>query len=216
MRQGDGEPDERAGTLFRRDAAEKDAGALRERRTIVMLAVLFALVAALTGVDLAQDLQHGIDIEHAVAEGSVVLVAMAGATWMLLRLRSLGEQATALGHRAMNLAADLDASRAALAASREESERWQTEAGELISGLGAAIDRQLARWGLSPAEQEVALLLLKGLSHKEIADIRGTGEATVRQQSANIYRKAGLGGRHDLAAFFLEDLLGPRGGAAAD
>ena len=36
------------------------------------------------------------------------------------------------------------------------------------------------------------------------------GEATVRQQSTAIYRKAGLDGRHDLAAFFLEDLLAPR------
>ena len=79
-----------------------------------------------------------------------------------------------------------------------------------MRGLGGAIDRQLADWGLSPAEQDVALLLLKGLSHKEIADLRGTSEATVRQQSRGIYRKAGLEGRHDLAAFFLEDLLGPR------
>jgi DNA-binding NarL/FixJ family response regulator len=36
-------------------------------------------------------------------------------------------------------------------------------------------------------------------------------ETTVRQQARAIYRKAGLSGRHDLAAFFLEDLLGPRG-----
>lgn len=63
------------------------------------------------------------------------------------------------------------------------------------------------RWELSPAEKEVALLLLKGLSHKEIAEVRGTSEATVRQQSRALYKKAGLTGRHDLAAFFLEDLL---------
>ena len=79
----------------------------------------------------------------------------------------------------------------------------------------AAIDRQLERWGLSAAEHEVALLLLKGLSHKTIADRRGTEEATVRQQSRAIYRKAGLAGRHDLAAFFLEDLLAPRHDAVA-
>ena len=54
------------------------------------------------------------------------------------------------------------------------------------------------------------MLLLKGLSHKEIAAIRNVGEATVRQQAGSIYRKAGLEGRRDLAAFFLEDLLGPR------
>lgn len=36
--------------------------------------------------------------------------------------------------------------------------------------------------------------------------------ATVRQQARNLYKKAGLSGRHDLAAFFLEDLLTPRKG----
>jgi hypothetical protein len=36
------------------------------------------------------------------------------------------------------------------------------------------------------------------------------GETTARQQAGAIYRKAGLSGRHELAAFFLEDLLGPR------
>ncbi len=73
-----------------------------------------------------------------------------------------------------------------------------------------AIDLQLDRWGLSAAEKEVALLLLKGLEHKQIAEVRGVTETTVRQQARSLYRKAHLTGRHDLAAFFLEDLLGPR------
>jgi len=46
-----------------------------------------------------------------------------------------------------------------------------------------------------------------GLSHKEIAAVRGVGENPVRQQARSLYKKAGLGGRHELAAFFLEDLL---------
>ena len=40
--------------------------------------------------------------------------------------------------------------------------------------------------------------------------MRQVSEATVRQQGRAIYQKAGLRGRHDLAAFFLEDLLDPR------
>lgn len=183
---------------------------VHERRTSLALAGLFALVAGLTGLDLAIDLGHGIEVRHAIAEGLVVLVGLAGVTWMLLRLRMLADEAQFLGERADALAADLLVSETELTTSRTEALRWRTEAKDLIRGLGAAIDRQLEDWGLSPAEKEVALLLLKGLSHKEIADIRGTGEATVRQQSAGIYRKAGIGGRHDLAAFFLEDLLGPR------
>jgi DNA-binding NarL/FixJ family response regulator len=61
----------------------------------------------------------------------------------------------------------------------------------------------------SPAEREVGLLLLKGLSHKEIAGVLDKSERTVRQQSLGIYKKAGLAGRAELSAFFLEDLLLP-------
>ena len=67
---------------------------------------------------------------------------------------------------------------------------------------------------MTTAEQDVALLLLKGLSHKEIARIWRTGEATIRQQAAAIYAKSSLGGRAALAAFFLEDVLTPSAAAS--
>nr|HMN69592.1 helix-turn-helix transcriptional regulator [Bdellovibrionales bacterium] len=69
--------------------------------------------------------------------------------------------------------------------------------------------RQLTSWKLTISEKEVAFLLLKGLSLKEIAEIRKTSEKTARAQSTAIYEKSGLSGRSELAAFFLEDLLGP-------
>jgi DNA-binding CsgD family transcriptional regulator len=123
--------------------------------------------------------------------------------WMALRFRAISSRARRLAEHAQHLEQSLEAS-------RREAEKWRREAGDLIAGLSQAIDRQLERWALSAAEKEVALLLLKGLSHKEIAGIRGVGEATVRQQAMALYRKAGLEGRHDLAAFFLEDLLEPQ------
>ena len=100
--------------------------------------------------------------------------------------------------------------RAGLASSNADAQRWARQARNLIEGLASAIDDQLERWHLSAAEKEIALLLLKGLEHKEIAQLRDVAETTVRQQARSVYRKAGLAGRHELAAFFLEDLLGPR------
>ena len=96
-----------------------------------------------------------------------------------------------------------------LEVARETAKRKGEEAEELARGLADQIDRQLAQWGLTTAENEVALLMLKGLRHKEIADLRGTSERTVRQQATAIYKKAGISGRSDLAAFFMEDLLQP-------
>jgi DNA-binding NarL/FixJ family response regulator len=72
------------------------------------------------------------------------------------------------------------------------------------------IRRQFDAWNLTASEQQVALLLLKGLSFKEIAAVRDTREKTVRQQASTIYAKSGVDGRHAFAAWFLEDFLAAR------
>ena len=90
------------------------------------------------------------------------------------------------------------------------------EAREALDSLSRSIDHQFDRWELSPAEREVALLLLKGFSLKEIAALRATAERTARQQSLAVYRKADLAGRAELSAFFLEDLLAPHPDAGRD
>jgi len=78
-----------------------------------------------------------------------------------------------------------------------------------MEGLGAYIDAQFDAWGLTVSEKDVALMLLKGFSMKEISDLREVSERTTRQQAVTIYSKAGIGGRAELSAFFLEDLLLP-------
>jgi DNA-binding CsgD family transcriptional regulator len=92
---------------------------------------------------------------------------------------------------------------------RVQGQRWRAEARSHLNGLGAAIETQFSRWNLTEAEREVALLLLKGLSSKEVAAVRAVSERTVREQARSIYAKAGLTGRAALSAFFLEDLLAP-------
>ena len=80
---------------------------------------------------------------------------------------------------------------------------------EALQGRMRHIQEDFDKWGLSPAEKEIALLLLKGLRLQEIADIRATSERTVRQQAQAIYRKSGLDSRTDLAAYFIEDFINP-------
>ncbi len=92
---------------------------------------------------------------------------------------------------------------------RAQGQRWRSEARSHLKGLGDAIEQQFTRWNLTDAEREVALLLLKGLSHKEVATVRAVSERTVREQSRSIYTKSSLTGRAALSAFFLEDLLAP-------
>jgi DNA-binding CsgD family transcriptional regulator len=92
---------------------------------------------------------------------------------------------------------------------RAEGDAWRAKVRSHLSGLKAGMDRQFEEWGMTAAEREVGLLILKGLSHKEIASLRATTEATVRQQAQAIYRKANLPGKTAFCAYFLEDLFAP-------
>ena len=90
-----------------------------------------------------------------------------------------------------------------------ERDAWRASAEAALAGLGHAIDERFSAWNLTPAEREVALLLLKGRSHKQIAFTTGRSERTVRQHAVAVYQKSRLNGRAELAAFFLEDVLLP-------
>lgn len=161
---------------------------------------LFVTALALMVLDLTADAFRQGGTIHVALEAAVMVVLAAGA-WMFLRQR--------IGERLALAEARRRAERLAvtIATWREEAKRWRSEAEAAAQGLAEAIDRQFERWGLSNAEREIGFLLLKGLALKESAEVRGTSERTVRQQAQAIYRKAGLGGRAELAAFFLEDLL---------
>ena len=99
--------------------------------------------------------------------------------------------------------------RRSLEEQKAERDAWTRKAQSALEGLGAAIQAQFGEWGLSEAESEVALLLMKGHSHKSIARLTDRSPQTVRQHASSAYRKSGLAGRAELAAFFLEDLMLP-------
>ena len=94
---------------------------------------------------------------------------------------------------------------------RAEGQAWRENAQGFLSGLGEEIEKQFEKWQLTAAEREVGLLMLKGFSHRELAGLRGTTEATVRHQAQAIYQKSALPGRSAFCAYFLEDLLPSRG-----
>ena len=60
------------------------------------------------------------------------------------------------------------------------------------------------------------MLLLKGHSHKYIARLTSRSERTVRQHAIRAYQKAGVGGRVELAGFFLGGLMLPESGDQRD
>jgi len=63
------------------------------------------------------------------------------------------------------------------------------------------------QWELTPAERDVALFSLKGMTVNQIAELRGTSNGTVKAQTNAIYRKAGVNGRPQLMSVFIDDLI---------
>jgi DNA-binding CsgD family transcriptional regulator len=167
----------------------------RDGAHILLPLAIFGGIAALLAADLLSDYNAGHGPVHFALEVAAGVLALVGVSFYL-------RHAWVIHGVADDLERDLRVSEA-------KAGQWRAEAQQALDGLGAAIDCEFGKWNLTEAERSVALLLLKGLSHKEIATRRGTNEGTVRQQALATYRKAGLSGRSSLSAFFLEGLVLP-------
>lgn len=165
----------------------------RERWVIAGILLGTALFVA---VDLLTDSREGAHWGHLAAEAMVAMAALLGVIFLLRGSFALKRTLAVEAQKFASLEAQAD--------------EWRNQAKAHVQGLSQEIDRQLEAWRLTPSEKEVAFLLLKGLSLKEVAESRKTSEKTARAQSTAVYEKSGLSGRSELAAFFLEDLLLPK------
>jgi DNA-binding CsgD family transcriptional regulator len=89
-----------------------------------------------------------------------------------------------------------------------KQKQFETSVAVASGELTQVIQRYFELWQLTPSETEVALLLFKGFSAQEIADLRSTKIGTVKNQSSVIYQKAEVKNRNELFAIFVEDLIG--------
>jgi DNA-binding CsgD family transcriptional regulator len=181
--------------VLEQDGADDD----ERPRSQLVLATVLLIVAAGFALDLVLDAPRDWRSAHVVLELSLMAVSLAFAAYLWngwwRASRSLAETRRVLLERQAAFQAERDA--------------WRASAQASLEGLGRAIDRQFDAWRLTPTEREIALLLLKGYGHKQAAALTGRSERTVRQHAVSVYQKAGLSGRAELAAFFLEDLLLP-------
>ena len=164
------------------------------RMRLVLAGVLMAIVVGGI-IDLVLDAPRTWRSGHVLYELALILGASIAAGWLWWNWKRAAESAGAL--------------RRSLSERQAERDAWRDRAAQLLLGLGRAVSEQFRAWELTPAERDVALQLLKGMSHKEIAAATGRSERTVRQHAVTVYQKAGVGGRAELAAFFLGDLSLP-------
>ncbi len=166
---------------------------LTDTRADAFLALFLILLCIATITDLFFDNPDDWTSPHVIIEGFVFVTSLVAFMYLIRRVKTVQTAIRQVNHQ--------------LHLTNEEAVLWKNRAGAFLVGLSNEIHSQFDSWKLTNAEREVALLLLKGFSHGEIARISNRSERTVRQHSGVVYQKSGLTGRAELAAFFLEDLL---------
>jgi len=154
-----------------------------------VLFVMLLLVIAINTSDFIKDIMQGDELLHIILEIITVGLSIAG---VFLLVRMIIYRANVDAH-VKKIEKDLSSTRSKLK--------------EIGREYSKHIQDQFEAWTFTQSEKEVALFILKGLSFDEIAKIRNTKEKTVRQQASSIYGKSGVSSKHELVAWFLEDLL---------
>jgi DNA-binding NarL/FixJ family response regulator len=155
--------------------------------------IVLTLVAIFFMTDIFFDIQEGIPVSHIWHEVVMFGIAFAALIWQIRVIMKKNDHIELLNTELLD--------------TKQSYQEWKAKTHASAQEIRQLIDKQFLLWHLSHSEKDVALLLIKGLSMKEIAEIRNTQEKTVRQQATTIYKKSELSGRQELAAFFLEDIL---------
>jgi len=94
-----------------------------------------------------------------------------------------------------------------LARFRARTQRVEEQLKIAAGAFAQVLEDRFTDWGLTPAEKDVALFLVKGMSTSEISGLRNTSEGTIKAQTNAIYRKSGVNGRSQLLSLFIDDLM---------
>jgi DNA-binding CsgD family transcriptional regulator len=159
--------------------------------------IAFAGLTVLALLDIWLDFEQGIPIRHLLFETLIFLVALIGLNYFsIIVIRRYREQQTSV----RTLQDDIGRKNAQLSQLNNKVKSYKEE-------FRLEIEATFKSWGLTRSEVEVAGLLLKGLSLKEIADLRASNERTVRSQCSSVYKKSKLDNRNQLSSYFLDDLI---------
>ncbi len=158
-----------------------------------IIAACLLLIMVLNTLDVITDISLKVPLWHILEEALIVLFSGSLAGYLIWDMRRTTKALNSLSSSLSEAEANV----------KKITEQFK----EIRHQYSEVIQQQFKDWGLSQSEQEVAMLMLKGMNFNEIATIRDTKEKTARQQASSIYAKSGLQGRHELSAWFIEDFL---------
>lgn len=163
----------------------------------IRYSMFFGALTVLALFDIFFDFKHGIPLRHILFEILVFLMGLIGLNYFAIMVTKRYKSQ----HETLEtLKSDINKKDQELVSLSKKVKSYKDE-------FRAEVENTFKEWHLTKTEVEIAGLLLKGLSLKEIADLRGSNERTVRAQCSSIYKKSKLQSRSQLSSYFLDDLI---------
>lgn len=161
------------------------------------LSLMFLGLLVLLVLDIHADYTYGIPFQHMILEIFLFFGCLVGFSYFSdLALKRYKQQ----GQKLITLTRDLESKNGQIQSLNNKVKSYREE-------FRADIESCFKNWGFTKAEADVANLLLKGLSIKEISEVRSSNEQTVRSQCSSVYKKSKMENRSQLSSYFLDDLV---------
>lgn len=158
-----------------------------------ILTIIFILLSLVLAGDIYEDVQEGSSLSHVIKESLIMVLGLIGLIVLWAKYFIAKSSNIDFKVNIEKIKTDLI--------------HYKSETLHLSQGLGDKINDQLVEWKFTKSEKDIALLLMKGLSTRDISIARDSSEKTIKQHCTNLYQKANIKGRSELSAFFLEDIL---------
>lgn len=69
------------------------------------------------------------------------------------------------------------------------------------------LEMNFSKWGLTKAERDITLLIVRGLTVAQIAEARSTAQGTIKAQSTSIFRKIGVSSKTELLSLIIDEFI---------
>lgn len=165
------------------------------KRPIVFIVAAIALFVLICTLDIVREGPpwDPVDVVLDILQTLGLVVLVIAVAWAMQRISVMHEDQNAL--------------RDYVARNNAKGADWRAARSDEIAALSDAIALEFRDWGLTGEEMDVAELLLKGASLKEIALDQRQSMSRLQALETSVYRKAGLSGRVELSAYFLDSMF---------
>ena len=90
---------------------------------------------------------------------------------------------------------------------KEQAKEAEQNLYYLRTDFDSLLNKKFESWGFTDAEREIAILVLRGFTNAQIAELRETKVGTVKVQIHKLIQKANSASRTDFMAVFMDEFL---------